>query len=217
MATNAVAWLRNYLTARDLDSEVASGLAVGHSAPEHPAQEDLSFEHLSGRPLVLERLPEPLPPRVRSVAVTLLIVFGALCSAGALFVVGGGLAVVLMPLVMGREGVGTAMITLFVVCLTFVGSGILLLAARSAARVIRRERRGVRPLYLFSVIGAMVAALAFAMTQWLSVAFFEMNDGARKGFDASIAARVAEAVFMLLFAWAIVGLRSYARENRMTN
>ena len=187
MVTNAVRWLRDYLAARDLDSEVAGGFVVERLDSMH-SRTDLSpvlqarvqpmraahsdVDHLSALPLTLERLPSPLPPQVHSVAITSLIVFGVLCAAGALFVVGGGIAVVLMPFVMGREGVGTAMITLFAVCVTAVTSGILLLAARGAARVIRRERRGVRTLYLFSVFGVIVAALASGIAYWLKVAFF---------------------------------------------
>lgn len=184
----AIDRLRNYLTARDLsDAEIAGGLVV-------------------------PRLEAPLPKSLRSVAATLLVVFGGLFCIGALYVIGGGIAVVLMPIVMGRSGVGTAMITLFTVCVTFVVSGILLLAARSAARVIRRERRGVRSLYVFARTAFIVVLLAGAITQWLSVAFFGLNDADNPTFDWSIPIRIVELVAAVLLVWAVVILRRFDRQ-----
>ena len=231
MATNAVRWLRDYLTARDLDSEVAGGSVVDrlNGKPPHfdarrveesrivnshggrSRDEHLDVDHWSAQPLLLARLPEPLAPQVRSVAVTSLIIFGALCGAGALYVVGGAAAVVLMPIVMGREGVGTAMITLFTVCVTFMTSGVLLLAARSAARVIRRERRGARTLYLFSVTAVIVAAVVCGITYWLKVAFFDSDSPASSSAYATTAAIIAPLILMAWFARAAIVLRKYAR------
>ena len=224
MATNAVRWVRDYLAARDLDSEVAGGLVVdalkvGPSPDvgarvEELHREHLDVDHLSAKPLRLERLPAPLPALVRQVAVISLVVFGVLCGVGALFVAGGGVAVVLMPIVMGREGVGTAMITLFTVCVTFVVSGILLLAARSAARVIRRERRGVRTLYLFSVFGLIVAAMAFGIAYWLKVAFFTDDASGESNVYVSTAIAAVPLMFMAWFARAAFVLSRFAREIR---
>lgn len=201
--TNAVARLRDYLAARDLDTEVAGGLTV----------QKRDVEHLSAAPMTLERIPTPLPPGLLSVARLLLLVFGVLAGAGALYVLGGAAAVVLMPLLMGREGVGTAMITLFTVCLTFVISGILLLAARSAARVIRRERRGVRSLYAFAVAGCVATLFLIAFSQWISVAFFAPGDGEATSFNWTVVARGAEVCFLVLFVWAALRLRPYARAS----
>ncbi len=174
--------------------------------------ERLDVDHLSSRPIALERLTAPLPSQVRSVAVISLIVFGALCGLGALFVVGGAAAVVLMPMVMGREGVGRAMITLFTVCVTFVISGILLLAARSAARVIRRERRGVRTLYLFSVSGILLTTLACGIGYWLTTAFFADNVSGESTSFLSMAATVLPLFVAIWFARAAFVLRRFARD-----
>jgi hypothetical protein len=153
---------------------------------------------------------------VRTVATTLLVVFGTMFCLTAIYVVGGGLAVVIMPIAMGREGVGTAMITLFTVCVSFVASGILLLAARSAARVIRREQRGVRSLYLFSMTALIVVAIAFFISQWLSVAFYGFVDADNPSINWSIPVRAVEIFAAAMLMWAVVVLRGYDRELRRT-
>lgn len=201
MVTTAVRWLRDYLAARDLDTEVAGGFVV----------ERVDVDHLSARPIALERVPAPMPPQVRSVAITSLVIFGLLCAVGASFVVGGGVAVVAMPIVMGREGVGTAMITLFAVCVTAVTSGILLLAARGAARVIRRERRGVRTLYLFSLFGLAIATLACGIGYWLKVAFFASDSTSDSSTFAMTVTIIVPLLFMAWFARAAFVLRQYAK------
>lgn len=213
MISKAVSWTRDYLAARDL-SEVASGLAVGQRDGEGVPSKTgyMDVDHLSSRPLVLERLPSPLPADVHRVAKLSLIVFGTLCGAGALFEIGGGISVVLMPIIMGREGVGTAMITLFAVCVTFVITGILLLAARSAARVIRRERRGVRSLSSFAILSAVVLAIAGGITEWLGVAFFATENGVQTAFNWSTPLLVVELLGVALFAWVALVLRRYERE-----
>lgn len=182
--------LRNYLAARDL-SEV---------------------ENAGG--LVVPRLNAPLPTALHSVAMTLLVLFGGLFGIGALYVVCGGIAVVLMPIVMGREGVGTAMITLFTVCVMFVISGILLLAARSAARVIRREARGVRSLYWFAITALIVVLLATGVEQLLDIAFGALADPDLHAINWSIPIRVVELVVSAVLLWAVFVLGPHARANK---
>ena len=229
MATNVITRLRDYLAARDLPSEVAGGLVVAQSAGGQSALEQsaakqsavaqsavaqFDVDRLSAQPLPLERLPAPLPRRVRSVAQTSLVVFGAWFAVGALYVIVGLVAVVLMPIRMGREGVGTAMITMFTVCVTAVFSGIQLLAARSAARVIRREERGVRALYLFSVFAMIALAVALGIVWSIKVAFFG-NDasGDTPGF-ALTAVSIVLSGFIVWFARVAFVLRNYARHLR---
>lgn len=157
---------------------------------------------------------EPLPPLLLFVAKALLVVYGGLFVLGALYVVCGFLAVILMPMIMGRDGVGRAMITLFTVCVTFVTSGILLLAARSAARVVRREPGSVRTLSLFALWSLCVVLVAGAITQWLSVAFFSVAEGGELSFDWTIPVRMAELVFAAFFLWAAVVLRRFDQRSR---
>ena len=165
--------------------------------------------------MVVPRLPGPLPAPLRAVATTLLTVYGSLFVIGALYVMGGGASVVLMPLIMGRAGVGTAMITLFTVCVTFVASGVLLLAARSAARVVRREPLSVRPLYLFAVWSLAVVLIVGALTQWLSVAFYGSKDAGDLSFDWSVPVRAVELLAALILVWAVMVLRQFDRQFRM--
>lgn len=132
------------------------------------------------------------------------MLFGFLSVAGALFVATSGIAVVAFPIVLGRDGVGRAMITLFLFCLVAVGTGVSLLAARSAARVIRRERRGVSSLLAFVRFGALVCVIAGAMVWWLSVAFFGSADEAALLTWGSY---VALAVCLAGFAFFVWGMR----------
>lgn len=142
---------------------------------------------------------------------TLLVVFGLLFCFGVLYVVVGGIAVVLMPIVMGREGVGTAMITLFTVCLTFVVSGILLLAARSAARVIRRESGSVRSLYTFARASTILSVLVGAIMLWLRFAFFNDNAANSSLMGWPLLMLIVPLFSCLLFARSAIVLRRYSR------
>jgi len=100
------------------------------------------------------------------------------------------------------------------VCVTFVISGILLLAARGAARVIRRERRGVRTLYLFSVFGLIVTTVACGITYWLKSAFFTDNASDDSKPYLSMVVTVWPVIFMAWFARAAFVLRRFARDNQ---
>ena|GEM_PF-3051947 len=168
---------------------------------------------VADRDLALEpRLPAPLPLAVWWVARANLILFGVLCVAGGLFVVGSGLAVVIFPLALGRDGVGRAMITLFLCCATVVATGLAFLAARSAAQVIRRERHGVGSLLAFVRVGALVSVVAAGITWWLSVAFFADVD--QWALPVSVPALLAIAVCVLAFghfAWGMRVLSKYRR------
>lgn len=142
----------------------------------------------------------------------MLVLIGVSFGLGVMYVIVGALAVVIMPIAMGREGVGTAMITLFTVCVMIVVSGVLLLAARSAARIIRRERQGVRSLYLFSLFGLIVVLLATGIGQWLSVAFYGMSDPDVKMFNWSIPVRIVEVIVAAILLWVVIVLRRFDRQ-----
>jgi hypothetical protein len=156
------------------------------------------------------RLPAPLPGPVERVARANLWLFGVLSLCGLIFLIGSGVAVVLFPIVLGREGVGRAMITLFLFCTGAVATGLALLSARSAARVIRRERRGVASLLAFVRFGAFVSVVAQSIVWWLTAAFFAdevgpMSNGMR---ILSLAAWMPAFVF---FVWGMVVLRKYRK------
>ena len=109
---------------------------------------------------------------------------------------------------LGREGVGRAMITLFLGCASLVLTGVALLAARSAARVIRRERRGVASLRAFVILGALVSAIAVAVVWWLNVAFVSDGDWVRATFDWWTLISVGACKLVLFFfVWSAVVLR----------
>ncbi|MGV3708925.1 MAG: hypothetical protein ACO1Q7_08785 [Gemmatimonas sp.] len=143
--------LRDYVAARDLEPGVAGGLSVDATA--------------------IERLPDPLPPKVKVVATVTAALLGWAGISGVVMVLFGAIGVVLMPITMGRQGVGLAMIALTVTCVTAVVSAIVLLAARSAVRVIRRERRGVRSLRAFARLGVVLMLVIAALAFWYRQAF----------------------------------------------
>lgn len=141
-----------------------------------------------------------------------LILFGGLCFAGLLFVVGSGLAVVIFPLALGRDGVGLAMITLFLFCATAVSTGLAFLAARSAAQVLRRERRGVGALLAFMRVGALVSVLVAGISWWFSVAFFaDVDQSAVPVGFPSLLAIAACVIAFGHFAWGMRVLSGYRR------
>lgn len=164
--------------------------------------------------MVVSRIDGELPQNVRTVTRVLQFVFGGLFLIAATFVVAGGASVVLMPILMGREGVGTAMITLTLVCVSIVLSGILLLATRSASRVLQREKLALRTLSGFSTTALVASVLLLAIAQWVHAAFFTSDvSGEGSSFDWSIVVRLAAAVAIAIFLWATVVLRTFAPQQ----
>ncbi|MBC8087064.1 MAG: hypothetical protein H7Z40_07335 [Phycisphaerae bacterium] len=158
------------------------------------------------------RLPAPLPAAVWRVARANLMVFGVLSLCGVIFVCVSGIAVVLFPIVLGREGVGRAMITLFLCCSVAVSTGLALLAARSAARVIRRERRGVSSLLAFVQLGAIVSVFAGGIVWWLIAAFFADRTGGAPAVSLKTLLAIVSPVAAFMFCvWGVVVLRRYRK------
>lgn len=114
--------------------------------------------------------------------------------ASGLFVVASGIAVVAFPLVLGREGVGRAMITLTLFCVGAVFTGLAALATRSAARVFRREKRGVGSLLAWVRLSAVVTAIFAALLYWIGAAFFD-EDGGMPSAGTLVAIAVCVALF----------------------
>lgn len=158
------------------------------------------------------RLPHPLPHNVSRVARANLWLFGLLSVAGALFVFGSGIAVVAFPIVLGRDGVGRAMITLTLFCVAAVSTGVALLAARSAVRVVRRERRGVASLLAFVRFGAFVSVFVGGIVWWLSVAFIGASDGAEVSLQWGTVVAIGMCLIAFaFFVWGTLVLRGFRR------
>jgi hypothetical protein len=119
--------LRRYLNGSDLDSDLDAGGTAGDST--------------------IERLPYPLPLAVRRVAMVQLCANALWLATVALALTATAIAIVIMPFVLGRQGVGMAMVSLFGLSVTAVFSTLPFFAARGAARILRRERRGIAPVY----------------------------------------------------------------------
>lgn len=130
--------------------------------------------------------------------------------ASGLFVAACGVAVVAFPLVLGREGVGRAMITLTLFCGGAVFTGLLALATRSAARVFRREKRGIASLLAWVRVSAVMSAILAALVYWIGAAFF--NDDGGMPSAGTVIGIVVCAVLFAHFARSASVLARYRKE-----
>jgi lysylphosphatidylglycerol synthetase-like protein (DUF2156 family) len=195
VAVSIIQQLRDYVAARDLEAGVAGGLSVDAAG--------------------IERLPDPLPPKVKVVATVTAALLGWAGISGAVMVLFGAVGVVFMPIMMGRQGVGLAMITLTVTCVTAVVSAIVLLAARSAVRVIRRERRGVRSLRAFARFGVVLMIVIAALAFWYREAFLTPDyQGAYSSALTSLISLVWVVAPLIVAGWNVYVARTMTGYER---
>ena len=155
------------------------------------------------------RLPEPLSFSVSAVATGQLITNGLGVVATAALLGGGALFVVGSPFYFGRVGVGYSLITLFGMSLVAVAATIPFFVARGAARILRRDPRGIRPVYLWACVAAVMSLAAAAAVLAVPI-FGNRSDGAS---TVSMVRGLVNAFSSLAFQiWTIVVLRKYKIE-----
>ena len=159
----------------------------------------------------LARLPQPLPISVRRVATAQLLALGTLVAIVVVAIAVGALAIVIMPIALGRQGVGMAMVSLFGVCTSALLTTLPFFAARGAARIIRRDARGIAPVMRVAWLTVLLAIpLGFAGA--LGLNFISPNNAAQDGLSLqSRAFLVLLALFVVLALWTLAVLRRYKR------
>lgn len=157
------------------------------------------------------RLPNPLPFSVNAVALGQLITNGLTIAGAALGLVVAFGSVIVMPFVIGREGVGLGMITLFVSSIAALCTLIPFFAARGAARVLRRDPRGLRTVYRaawFYAFGAFFACI-IALALPFAASMMPSEGSSTFFIGRSIIGAVSTFAFQV---WSIVILRQYKIE-----
>ena len=164
----------------------------------------------AARVRTITRVQDDLPPQVRGVAVGQLITNGLSALSGFGLSVGAVLFAVISPFWYGRTGVGYSMIALFGGCLLAVVSTIPFFVARGAARILRRDPRGVKPVLRWAwvfALGSTIALLGLAGSWVHELAI----NGVMNRFSMlrGIISVLSSVAFQ---SWTIFTLRKYQKE-----
>ena len=178
--------IKRYFAAADLDEAEEAGTAT------------------------ITRLPDPLPASVNAVATGQLILNGLTVAASAAALVVGGLAVIGSPFYFGRVGVGYSMFGLFGLSVIAVVSAIPFFAARGASRILRRDPRGIRPVYRWATIAALMSL--FALVGVASIPFFGTTTGDSSQTFSIVRGLFSAASSLAFHVWTVVVLRKYKKE-----
>lgn len=170
----------------------------------------------------IPRLPAPLPHAVERVARVQLALNGAWLAGMLATLAVGGAAIVIAPFALGRAGVGVAMVSLTGWCASVVLSAVPWLAARGAARILGRDRRGltavIRSAWFVLLVVWPVACLAY----WATSRDFALalSPSAEPVAPFIVAALVVVPVALVLVAsvlaaggvWALAVLKPYRQQ-----
>ena len=152
------------------------------------------------------RIADDLPPQVNAVAMGQLITNGLSALSGIAFAIGAVIFAIGSPFYFGRVGVGYSLLALFGGSALAVITTIPFFTARGAARILRRDPRGIKPVLRWAWLVAIGSAIALAgLLGQLLVSSNLHNLSFIRGM-ISLASSVA------FQAWTIVTLRKYKKE-----
>jgi hypothetical protein len=159
----------------------------------------------------LVRLPAPLPRALSRLASAQLFALGALVLVVGVALAVGGVAIVLMPFALGRRGVGMSMVSMFFLSLTAMFTTLPLFALRGAARILRRDARGLAPLHRVAWLTIILSA-PLGVAGALGIDTLRDNGGASTGLSPqSILFLAVLAFYVLMAVWTVIVLGRYRR------
>ncbi|MEP6763992.1 MAG: hypothetical protein ABJB66_06760, partial [Gemmatimonadaceae bacterium] len=156
------------------------------------------------------RIADDLPPQVAAVATAQLITNGLSALSGIAVAAGAVIFAVGSPLYFGRVGVGYSLVALFGGSVLAVVTAIPFFTARGAARILRRDPRGIKPVLRWAWLVAIGSALAIAGFLLPAISSDVLGTKLHTlSFTRGLISVLSSLVFEV---WTIVTLRKYRKE-----